>query len=78
MSLNKTNNMKKAIIFYALVFACVVTTVSVPSFWSYVVLVLSLLGLASWCSLMTKEELYAVSGAYLFNEILKTSDFTQE
>ncbi len=70
--------MKKAIIFHVLVFACVVTTVSVPSFWSYVVLALSLLGLASWCSVMTKEELYAVSGANFYNKLLKTSDFTQE
>ena len=70
--------MNKTVIFYAILFACIVTTVSVPSFWSYVVLVASVLGLGAWCNTMTKEELYTVSGAYFFNDILNTNDFTNE
>ena len=71
-------NMKKAILFYVLMFILIIVMVSEPCVMSLSLFVTSMVALIGLLCTMTKEEIYEVTGAYLFNTLLNTNDFTKE
>ena len=70
--------MKKIILFYVLMFVLMMTMVSEPCFLSLSIFTVTMLSLIRILGAMTKEDIYEVTGAYLFNTLLNTKDFTEE
>lgn len=70
--------MKTTIIFHVLILVAILSVVSLPTVWTVIVATVSITALYKMCSNMKPSEIYEVTGAYFFNRMLKTDDFTKE